>query len=105
MELIALRPLVYASKRMKAGDRFSTRGGQDARLLKALGHAADAPPPVVVEPEPVKRTYMRRDMVVEPPKVQPIEPPQGPAWATDFTSETVELKPKRQYRRRDQTAE
>ncbi|SFM00489.1 hypothetical protein SAMN03159423_4860 [Bradyrhizobium sp. NFR13] len=51
--LIATKPFVYATRRLKAGDGFIARSGKDERVLVALGKAtrcvasADAP----VEPK------------------------------------------------------
>lgn len=48
MKLIALKPLRYAGKSLLSGDEFEA-SAKDAKLLKAIRKAADAP---VKEPEP-----------------------------------------------------
>jgi hypothetical protein len=42
--LIARKSFVYAGRRVKAEQEFDARTQSDARLLKAIGHAGDAPP-------------------------------------------------------------
>lgn len=42
LKLIALKPLLYAGKSLLADDAFEA-SDRDARLLKAIGKAADAP--------------------------------------------------------------
>lgn len=72
--LIALKPI----GRYRPGDEFDVRSRSDARLLKAIGKAQDAPPPAAPkperrtaaaveddEPERVVPRYRRRDMVAE----------------------------------------
>lgn len=76
--MVALKPQIYASRRLAVGDEFTVRGRSDARLLLALGradfamaHAAPEPEPapvaVAAEPEvpKPKRQYRRRDMTAE----------------------------------------
>lgn len=38
--LIATKPFVYATRRLKAGEGFTVRSGKDARVLVALGKAS-----------------------------------------------------------------
>lgn len=38
-DLVAVRPLVYASRRLQVGDYFTTRTNNDARILVAIGKA------------------------------------------------------------------
>lgn len=71
--LIALKSI----GRYRPGDEFDVRSRGDARLLKALGKAQDAPPPAVPKsdrrastaeddgPERAVPRYRRRDMVAE----------------------------------------
>ena len=77
-EVIALRPLTYGSRRMRAGDRFVASPAY-ARLMRALGNvklaeqcaeipAAQIPDMEAVEdqkPKRTKRTYKRRDLRAE----------------------------------------
>lgn len=72
--MVALKPQIYAGRRLVAGTEFTARGRSDARLLLALGRADFAmaepepvPAPVAVEPEVTKpkRQYKRRDMTAE----------------------------------------
>lgn len=39
--LVAVRPLVYANRRMQVGDYFTTRTHSDARVLVAIGKARE----------------------------------------------------------------
>lgn len=57
MQLIALKLLRYAGKSLLSGDEFEA-SVKDARLLKAIKKAADAPVEVV-EPEPPKELAPR----------------------------------------------
>jgi hypothetical protein len=41
--LIATKPLVYATRRLRAGETFVARSDKDARVLVALRKAAAAP--------------------------------------------------------------
>jgi hypothetical protein len=83
-EVIALRPLTYGTRRMRAGDRF-TASDAYARLMIAVGNVrlaqfcvetapAGRPPALLAgpvadeqEPKPKRRprTYKRRDMRAE----------------------------------------
>lgn len=54
MKLIALKPLRYAGKSLLPNFEFEA-SGKDARLLKAIGKAADAPVETV-KAEPPKPT-------------------------------------------------
>jgi hypothetical protein len=42
--LIARKSFVYAGRRVKPGQEFDARTSDDARVLKAIGHAGDPPP-------------------------------------------------------------
>ncbi len=104
MKLIAIKPHRFDGYR-RVGDTYEATPAE-ARLVKALKWAADAPAvrapvvaasppaaveplaPPAVEPERVKRAYRRRDMVAEGET--------APAQAEPT---------KRTYTRRDQTAE
>lgn len=100
---------VYAGRRLKAGDAFEARGRGDVRLLKALSRAVEATPPAPV-PDPLpallmpKRQYVRK--VVEPePEQEQASIPEPIAFASPFAEAEETPKPKRQYKRRDMTAE
>ncbi len=51
--LIATKPFIYATRRLKAGDGFIARSGKDERVLVALGKATrgEAAPGAPVEPK------------------------------------------------------
>lgn len=129
--LVSLQRHVYAGRRLKPGDEFEARGQSDARLLIALKRADFAP--AVPEPEPelaaapaaVVELPIAAPVAIEPapaPEVvttdapsadaaepaptpvdeQPAEqPPQAPAESAPAEP----VKPRRQYKRRDMTAE
>ena len=64
MKLIASKPLLYAGQSLNVGDEFEA-SEKDAKILKAIRKAEDAPvaPAKTVEPEPLqKRTYKTRRM-------------------------------------------
>lgn len=80
-KLIALKTFPYGGRRLKPNDAFTAVSAQDARLLIAIGRAkADLTPPV--------QTYHAAVMTAE--HSEPVDEP---------------LRPRRQYRRRDMTAE
>jgi len=56
--LVASLPFTYAGRSLKPGDRFEA-SAYDARILKAIKKAQDAPQPET------KREYKRRDMKAE----------------------------------------
>jgi hypothetical protein len=72
MKLVALKSI----GRLRPGDEFDVKANE-ARVLKAIGKAKDAPPPAAPEPEPVLARepeesppravprYRRRDMLAE----------------------------------------
>jgi hypothetical protein len=113
VELIAIQPHVYGGKRLARGDYF-TASYQDAKLLKAIKRAKDAPPPDYSylenytaglpnekpqDPPPVESKSLQYDtahMEAEPDavvvEVEPLE------------AEPVTTRPRRQYRRRNMTA-
>ena len=76
MDLVAIKSLVYASKRREVGE-FIEASNRDGRILIAIGKARAAErvepvaAPVVAEPvddaeaKPSKRAYRRRDMRAE----------------------------------------
>ena len=76
VRLIAKVPFLYASRTLTIGDTFDATE-QDAKTLKHIGHAADAPARFIEskdltsEVAPVEkvdrrtRAYRRRDLVAE----------------------------------------
>lgn len=54
MQLKALRPFTYATRRLQAGDLFDTRGALDARLLIAIKKAEAVREPGRIAPPPAK---------------------------------------------------
>lgn len=104
IEMKVLKAHVYAGRRHQPGDRYQAIGASDARLVAALGWAAESPqelsPPELPPAAP-------------PPRAVPSEPakPTEPAGAGQSvpasTTEDGALseKPKRQYKRRDMTAD
>lgn len=57
----AVDNLYYAGKSHRCGEVFDA-SDKDAKVLKLLNRAIDAPPPIQ---EPPRRQYRRRDMVAE----------------------------------------
>lgn len=106
--MIARKPIVYAGKRIAKGGRFSARGAQDARLLEAIGHAVKAPVAQVPMPAPFHEvrakpsTYTYRATAPKPIAEATVDSASGHT-SDDVSSRTG--KPKRQYKRRDMTAE
>lgn len=102
IKMISLKPHLYASKRLVAGQQFEARGQTDARLMIALGRAEIAPvvaAPAPVAPASAPRTYRTR--AIEAPT--DFESP-APASIED-AAETPAVKTTRVYRRRDMKAE
>jgi hypothetical protein len=67
--LTALKPFVYAGRRLKAGQEFAARGESDARVLIAVKNAGYAPVPI-------------KDDATTAPAVEskpPVAPAQAPA--------------------------
>lgn len=85
--LKATKSMRYASRRLEPGDEFDANN-RDARVLKAIGKAEDAPEPRRGPGRP------RREPVVEAPPVEPIVEPD------DEQTRTVP-----RYLRRDMQAE
>lgn len=86
--LVARIGLIYDGRRILAGDRFSARNPEDAKILMILGRAA-------------------RTSATVPRPTTPPEPDQtavtiGPSVDEESSDFTV---PKRRYRRRDLTAD
>ena len=53
----AIKPHVYAGKRIAAGQVYEVRGQSDARIMKALGRSADHAEEVEPVATPVTSTY------------------------------------------------
>lgn len=115
--MICSKSLLYAGRRLNIGDAFGARSASDARLLAAIGKATLAPPdaPIPVAPppppppvpKPAVASYrnpwrVSPDPVIEPP-VKVEDPPSDPVVTDKQT--VAQDKPKRQYHRRDLTAE
>lgn len=132
--LIARRSFVYAGRRLQTGAEFGARTQSDARLLIAIGHAefapedaeddqaadvqivavvetpAPAPAAAVVETAAEAAAEVPADPPAQPPAEEPsaepvaeTAPAAAPADGEDVSPRTG--KPRRQYRRRDLTAE
>jgi len=117
IQLIAKRPFLYAGKRLASGAEFNARTHSDARLLIAIGHADFAPqgPVEPEEPQPWSVAQQPPETVAievtaqpvdeAPAEVLPVEEPASDAASTAPAEEAPIAKPRRQYRRRDLTAE
>lgn len=119
--MIALKPCVYAGRRMAAGTTFEARGSGDARTLHAVGLANYAPAhqvAAVLAPTPaVASKAAAPDHAIEPavPAEVPAPDRDEHAQQTLNTDHAVDPdaddisprtgKPTRTYRRRDMTAE
>lgn len=68
--MIAIKPHRYAGRMYAVGDRYSVQGEDHRKLYKALGWAADAPPP---------------------------EPYRAKLFAAPFKAAEADAKPKRTY--------
>jgi hypothetical protein len=97
-QLISLKQFRYAGKRLRRGDVFRARTGQDERLLVAIGSAEEhVTPAPVVPPAAAAVVEQARPHFGYAAKVLASEP------AGEVSERTG--KPKRQYKRRDLTAE
>lgn len=86
--MITKKPHIYAGKRLALGNEFEVAGRDDARLLEALGRA-ERKPKIVAPSAPIPTYY--RPIITVPRTVEVAAESDG--------------KPKRQYKRRDMTAE
>lgn len=113
--LIALKSYSYGGRRLSPGQAFIAYSHNDAKVLKAIG-AATGPP---------YSKYATKKIVLEPPREEPqpepapepVEIPSEPAQEDEIPSEpesepepeqepeAVPVRAKRQYKRRDMTAE
>lgn len=74
--MIALKPMIYAGKRYSAGQEFTARGQNDARILIAIGHADFAP---AESPDAVPMPTQQRAHLVPAVAAAPAyEPPPAP---------------------------
>ena len=125
--LTALKPFVYAGRRLKAGQDFEASGQTDARVLIAVGHAdfapalaaepaaepprtADTTAPLIAQPEPASQAGEASAQVEDQPAQQvdiPADaaPEQSAAPEPDQAPAEQPAAKRRQYRRRDMTAE
>lgn len=109
--LIARRSFLYAGRRLAAGVEFGARTQSDARLLLAIGHADFAPqgPAEPEQPQPWSLPPAEPPAPVAAVVEAPVDeaPAEAPAEvpASESAAEAQPVKPRRQYRRRDLTAE
>lgn len=104
--MIARKAFPYAGRRLSEGDRFQARGKQDARLLSAIGHAEVAPP--VTAPTQAAPSFLNvqfPERVAKTSKAYSYSRTVATKPALEEQAVEPEVKPKRQYRRRDMTSE
>ena len=70
--MIAVKAMRYAGQWLYPGDEFEPKSERDARILRAIGKAADgeaqeaeAMEPLDDDDKPKKRAYRRKDMKAE----------------------------------------
>lgn len=67
--MIAVKAMRYAGQWLSPGDEFEPKSERDARILRAIGKAADGEATEVDDKDddgkPEKRTYRRKDMKAE----------------------------------------
>ena len=67
--MIAVKAMRYAGQWLSPGDEFEPKSERDARILRAIGKAADGKAPEVEDKaeddKPPKRAYRRKDMKAE----------------------------------------
>ena len=67
--MIAVKAMRYAGQWLVPGDEFEPKSKRDARILLAIGKAADGEAPEADdkadEDKPTKRAYRRKDMKAE----------------------------------------
>jgi hypothetical protein len=99
--MIALKPHRYAGQPKERGDVYRVQGAGEYRLIKALGWAEDH-----IVPAPVAAVFA--PFVVEQVEEHPAEEAHIEEPVSDEPEVEISLrtgKPKRQYKRRDMTAE
>ena len=112
--MICTKDLLYAGRRLKPGAAFNARGESDARVLEAIGKAKRAPvvvpvaAPATPTPTAVQPRVSRGHTPPHPwpplsaPVVDQVDTVAPNPGGDDTPLADV---PKRQYRRRDLTAE
>lgn len=67
--MIAVKAMRYAGQWLSPGDEFEPKSERDARILRAIGKAADGEATEVDDKDdvgkPEKRAYRRKDMKAE----------------------------------------
>ena len=63
--MIAVKAMRYAGQWLVPGDEFEPKSKRDARILLAIGKAADGEAPEADDDKPTKRAYRRKDMKAE----------------------------------------
>ena len=67
--MIAVKSMRYAGQWLSPGDEFEPKSERDARILRAIGKAADGEATEVDDKDddgkPEKRAYRRKDMKAE----------------------------------------
>ena len=67
--MIAVKAMRYAGQWLSPGDEFEPKSERDARILRAIGKAADGEAPEVDDKadddKAKKRAYRRKDMKAE----------------------------------------
>ena len=67
--MIAVKAMRYAGQWLSPGDEFEPKSERDARILRAIGKAADGEVTEVYDKDddgkPEKRAYRRKDMKAE----------------------------------------
>lgn len=90
-KMIATKPFVYATRRLKAGEGFIVRSGKDERVLVALGKAARGVPVAdgPVEPKPDRQEVdpSVRDLRAEYKRLTGKPPFMG--WSADKLTKTI----------------
>jgi hypothetical protein len=109
----AFRPTGSGSKLIQPGEPFEADNPAQAQLYRAIGRAVDAPaqaaePPPAVQ-SAVRSGYPTRAIEAQQPAAEPAVMPaagaEAPAADVDTSSDEAPAdKPRRAYRRRDQTA-
>lgn len=97
MKLVAVKEFSYASKRLMRGQNFDA-SSRDARVLKAIGKAKDAPAdePVLADDSPAPPTF-----VAAAPTYQTRQLVPEPVAAVKEVSPAVRIR--RKYTRRNLT--
>lgn len=119
VQMISLKPHVYAGRPLKAGDTFLARGETDARILIAIGKAKRTVFEVAVQPAeprtpvrelPIEVVALNVDLdpvpTLEPLTVINVEPaPEVSEPEPEPEPDLTTRRGRREYRRRDLRAE